>query len=313
MEFSFVQLSYIIALDQYKNFAKAAEKCMVTQPTLSMQIKKMEDSLGIIIFDRSKQPIVHTEIGKIIIDQARVILREKDKIEELILMEKKTLSGSLKIAVIPTIAPYLLPLFLGKIMVQYPNLKLEIQEKKTDEIIHLLKNDEIDVGVLSTPTAESQIIEMPLYYEEIKVYSDGKHPFIKLDILAPEQLIRKDIWMLSEGNCFRNQVINLCAIRINKRYENRLNYQSGSLETLKKFVDSEGGFTLLPELAILEMPNRQMNQVKQLNPPAVREIGLVYVRNVAKLKWINILANIIKEAIPKEMLDKKRGKLVEWK
>lgn len=313
MNFSLVQLSYLVALNKYQNFALAAEKCMVTQPTLSMQIKKMENDLGVILFDRSKHPIVCTDIGVPIIEQAKLILRESEKIKEIILHAKSDWSGSLKIAVIPTIAPYLLPLFLGKIMDQYPKLSLEITELKTQDIINALNSDEIDVGILSTPINDAQIFEMPLYYEEIKVFADSHHPFVQLDLLSPEQLVRKDIWMLTEGNCFRNQVVNLCSVSIEKRYQNRLDYQSGSLETLKKMVEMEGGFTLLPELAVLEMPQRQMQQIKSLNPVAVREIGLVFVRSATKQKWINLLAEEIKKAVPIEMLEKKRGKIVEWK
>lgn len=313
MNYSLTQLKYLVAVDTYRNFAQAAEKCLVTQPTLSMQLRKMEEAFGISFFDRGKQPIVPTESGKRMVEQARNILRECAKLEEMASHDLKAYSGKVQMGVIPTIAPYLLPIFLGDLLANFPGLELEIHEMKTADIIEHLKTDKLDCAILSTPINEPSIKEVTLYYEEIKVFSNAEHPFVALNELTTDQLERNDIWMLTEGNCFRNQVINLCSSKIQKLYGNRLTYQSGSLETLKKMVETEGGFTLLPELAVMDLSVRQLKQVKSLIPKAVREISLIYVRNVVKKNWMDIIATAIKDSIPREMLEKERGWMVEWK
>lgn len=313
MNYSLTQLKYLVAVDTYRNFAQAAEKCLVTQPTLSMQLRKMEEAFGISFFDRGKQPIVPTESGKRMVEQARNILRECAKFEEMASQDLKAYSGKVKMGVIPTIAPYLLPIFLGDLLAKFPGLELEIHEMKTADILEHLKTDELDCAILSTPVNEPYIKEVTLYYEEIKVFSNAEHPFVALNELTSDQLVRNDIWMLTEGNCFRNQVINLCSSKIQKLYGSRLSYQSGSLETLKKMVETEGGFTLLPELAVMDLSVRQLKQVKSLVPKAVREISLIYIRNEVKKEWMQVITNTIRNAIPKEMLDKERGLMVEWK
>jgi LysR family transcriptional regulator, hydrogen peroxide-inducible genes activator len=309
------QLEYVVAVDTYRHFANAAEKCLVTQPTLSMQIKKLEEYLDVVIFDRSKQPVMPTEPGKLIIEQARVLLRESKKLEDIAKSYHDNVTGRLKIGVIPTIAPYLLPLFLGKMMERHPGVKLNIREMQTHEIIHELKKDELDVGILATPLHEESIHEEPLFYEEIKIYTQYGHLLSQKKTVAPERVAqRKDIWMLSNGNCFRNQVINLCHSELADMDDETLRYESGSLETLKKMVETEGGFTLLPELAVLELPARQMSQVVAFEGQRpLREISMVSVRSAAKRDLLDILKTQIREAVPDEMLHKERGVIVEWR
>lgn len=308
------QLEYLVAVDTYRHFANAAEKCMVTQPTLSMQVKKLEEYLGVVIFDRSKQPVVTTDVGKIIIEQSRIVLRESKKLEELAQGYHQNISGRLKIGIIPTIAPYLLPQFLGKFIKKHPAVKLNIREMITQDIIMQLKKDEIDVGILATPLHDEVIHEDPVFYEEIKVYTQYGHPLSKKKSVSPKEIQRNDLWMLSEGNCFRDQVINLCHKDLRSLEDDSLRYESGSLETLKKMVEAEGGFTLLPELAVMELSTRQLGQIVSFEAPApLREVSLVYVRNAAKRDLIDILKKSIIEALPEEMTDKTRGVIVEWK
>lgn len=309
------QLEYIVAVDTYRHFANAAEKCMVTQPTLSMQIKKLEEYLGVTIFDRSRQPVLPTDVGKLIVEQARVILRESKKLEELALHYHEQVAGRLKIGIIPTLAPYLLPLFLGRMMERHPAVKLNIREMMTHDIIMELKKDELDVGILATPLHDEAITEEPVFYEEIKVYTQYGHSLSKKDKVSPSLIAqRKDLWMLADGNCFRNQVINLCHAHTSEEEEEQLRYESGSLETLKKMVEAEGGFTLLPELAVMELSARQLGQVVSFQGPVpLREISVVYVRNAAKRDLIHLLKQNIADALPLDMLDKNRGVIVEWK
>ncbi len=312
MNISLTQLEYILAIDTYRHFAKAAEACLVTQPTLSMQLKKLEEELRIDIFDRSKQPIIPTDAGKEIIEQARIVLREAKKLDQIAKHYDDRFEGSLSVGIIPTIAPYLLPYFLGDFIKKYKQIKLTIQELKTEEIILKLNKDEIDVGILATPLHENSLIEEPLFYEEIKVYAHYNHPLTKKKYLEHEDIMRDDIWMLSKGNCFRNQIINICANPI--KMNDQLKYESGSIETLKKMVEMEGGFTLLPELAVLELSAKKINQVAEFKKPKpLREVSIVYARSVSKKKFIDILKKQIVKNMPEELLNRKRGAVVEWK
>ncbi len=312
MNISLTQLEYVLAIDMYRHFAKAADACLVTQLPLSMQRKELEEELKTELFDRSKQPIIPTDAGKKIIEQARIILREARKLEQIAKNYDDSFEGSLVVGIIPTLAPYLLPYFLGDFLKKYKQIKLVIQELTTEEIIFKLNKDEIDVGILATPLHENNLIEEPLFYEEIKVYAHYNHPLTKKKTLEHDDILRDDIWMLSQGNCFRSQVINICAnpMKINEQ----LKYESGSIETLKKMVEMEGGFTLLPELAVLELSTKRLNQVAEFKKPKpLREVSLVYARSVAKRKFIDVLKKQIITNIPEELLNKKRGSVVEWK
>lgn len=312
MNITLTQLEYLLAIDTYRHFAKAADACLVTQPTLSMQLKKLEEELGVDIFDRSKQPIIPTDAGVKIIEQARMVLREAKKIEHLARHFDDTYEGSLTIGIIPTLASYLLPYFLGDFLKKYSKVKLVIEELKTEEIIMKLNKDEIDVGILATPLHETSLVEEPLFYEEIKVYAHYGHPLLKKKQLEHTDILSEDMWMLSKGNCFRNQVINICANPIKK--DEQLKYETGSIETLKKMVEMEGGFTLLPELAVLELPAKKMNQVVDFKKPKpLREISMVYARSISKKKLMEVLKKQIMASLPEELLNRKRGSVVEWK
>jgi LysR family hydrogen peroxide-inducible transcriptional activator len=212
---SLIQLEYIVAVDTYRHFVTAAEKCFVTQPTLSMQVKKMEEELGVIIFDRTKQPVETTDIGIRIVEQARVILHESAKIRDIIQDHFDTVSGELKIGIIPSLAPYLLPLFIGSLAKKYPDLEIQVKELITDEVVEELKKGLIDVGIIVTPLKEEGILEKPLFYEGIKIYTNPQHSFIKQMEIDLNEIESPDIWLLSQGHCFRHQVGQLlCLLKI---------------------------------------------------------------------------------------------------
>jgi LysR family hydrogen peroxide-inducible transcriptional activator len=306
------QLEYIVAIDNYKHFAKAADACNVTQPTLSMQLKKMEDSLNIEIFDRTKQPIVATPAGAELILQARTILRETRHFIEIATHYNTNILGEFKLGIIPTVAPYLLPYFIGSFQKKFTSVKLNIMELKTDDIIRQLHQDEIDAGILATPLHEVNLIEEPLFYEEIKVYAPKNHPLIQKKYLQAKDILRNDIWMLAKGNCFRNQVVNICSLH--QDLEKNITYESSSIETLKRMVDMEGGFTLMPELAVLELSTKKLENIAVFEAPQpLREISLVYARSVNKKKILQALKQKILSNIPEELKDKNKGKVVEWK
>lgn len=308
------QLEYIVAVDTYRHFGKAAEQCFITQPTLSMQIKKLEEELEIIIFDRSKQPLIPTDIGQRIIDQARIVLAQAEEIENIIQDYKSQVSGMIRIGIIPTLAPYLLPIFIGDYKRKYPNIFIKVEEQTTENIIRLLQKDLIDVGILVTPLHDKKINEKPIFYEEMLIYANEGHRLHKQKSITIKDIATPEIWLLSDGHCFRDQVINLCSFMGNPDSELPFHLEAGSLETLMNIIDREGGITLIPELAKESMSEkRRKNVVSFTNIKPLREVSLVYSRHFAKHKLINLLWRDIRDTIPHRLQDKDRGKIVEWR
>ena len=306
------QLEYIVAVDTYRHFGRAAEACFITQPTLSMQIKKLEEDLEIIIFDRSRHPLVPTDVGQRIIDQARIVLKQNEEINNIVKDHKNQVSGLIRIGIIPTMAPYLLPLFIGNYKKKYPNIFIKVVEQTTDNIVKLLNKDLIDVGILATPLKEEKINEKPIFYEEMLIYANQSHPLHKQKEITVKDIATPELWLLSDGHCFRDQVINLCSYVGTSDSQLPFHFEAGSLETLMNIVDREGGLTLIPELAKLGMSEKKLANVKSFtNIKPLREVSLVYSRHFAKYKLINLLWREIKETIPLELQDEKRGTVVE--
>jgi len=308
------QLEYVVAVDTHRHFGKAAEQCFVTQPTLSMQIKKLEEELGVIIFDRSKQPLIPTDIGERIIDQARAVLMETEELKNIIKDHRHQVSGVLRIGIIPTLAPYLLPLFIGRYKRAYPNIILRVEELTTTKIISLLHKDLLDVGILVTPLKEDKIIEKPVFYEEMMIYAHPGHPLHQKEEITPADLVTPDIWLLSDGHCFRNQVVNLCSYRSGGSGELPFQFEAGSLETIMNIIDREGGLTLIPELAELTMQESHKKNILHFsNIRPLREVSLVYSRHFAKHKLISLLGKEVRESVPPALWGAERGTLVEWR
>ena len=205
------QLEYILAVHEHRHFGKAAESCFVTQPTLSMQIQKLEDELQITIFDRSKSPIQTTEDGLMVIDQAGKIIKEQKRLFSLLAERGSEVKGDFRLAVIPTLSPFILPLFLENFVKAYPLVNLQIQEAKTEDIIAMLKKDQIDAGLLVTPLNESFIEERPLYYEPFYLFVNPSNALSKKKSVTQDELDLNEIWLLNKGNCFREQVLNICS------------------------------------------------------------------------------------------------------
>ena len=310
---SLVQLEYAVAVDTYRHFVTASEKCFVTQPTLSMQIKKMEEELEVMIFDRSKHPIVPTEIGEKIIAQARVIIAESKKIKELVNDSKTSVTGELTIGIIPSLAPYLLPLFIGNFTKKYPDVHLKVIELLTEDIVTEMKKDLIDVGILVTPLNEKGIFEEPIFYEKMLLYVNNENPLASKAGINTLDIATPDLWLLSKGHCFRSQVINLCSYQADSKEDLPFEYESGSLETLKRFVEKEGGYTLLPELSVGDDVKNSSSTIKEFNTTPIREVSLVYSRNYTKRRLLDLIAEEIKYSLPIGMLNKNRGQIVEWK
>ena len=308
------QLEYIVAIDEYRHFATAAEKCFVTKPTLSMQIKKLEVELGVIIFDRSRQPVVPTDLGAKLIEQARMTLSATQRIKEIIQEEQQEVEGTLKIGIIPTLAPYLLPVFIGPYIRKYPAVKVEVEELVSEEIIRRLKRDILDVGLFVTPYHDEKIVERPVFYEEMLVYAHPDCELLKKKEVGHEDIVTSDIWMLGNGHCFRNQVVNLCEMSASQHKNLPFEFESNSLETLMRIVDVEGGFTLIPELALQYMSPEKKKQVRSIaNTKPLREVSVIYSRHFTKQRLITLLCDEIKSVVPAHMLKRDRGMIVEWK
>jgi len=305
-----VQLEYIVAVDTYRSFVGAAEKCFVTQPTLSMQVQKLEEMLKVKLFDRSKQPIIPTEIGAQIIEQARLVLQESEKIKELISSQQQDIVGELKVGIIPTVAPYLLPRVISAMMEKYPELKLMIWEYTTEEIMHHLKTGVLDCGILATPLADPAIAEIPMYYENFVTYISKNSKLFKKKAIDPDDLEDENIWLLNEGHCMRSQVLNICRSTKNNRLQG-LTYNTGSVETLIRMVDINNGATLLPELSLAELSNKQLMKIRHFrSPEPVREISLVTHRNFIKKRMLNAFKEEILNIIPKTMKQKKKKDVI---
>ncbi|MBX2963141.1 MAG: hydrogen peroxide-inducible genes activator [Cyclobacteriaceae bacterium] len=304
------QLEYIVALDTHRHFVQASEKCFVTQPTLSMQIQKLEDELGVKLFDRTKQPVIPTEIGESIIAQARVVLHHADMIKQMIQDQQDSLSGEIRIGIIPTLAPYLLPLLFKHLREKYPQLNLIIKETITEEIITELKNNRLDCGLVVTPLNDQSIKEDVLFYEELFVYVSKQNALFNKKYVLAKDIDPSQLWLLEEGHCFRSQILNLCELQ--KRSDLNFRYETGSIETLKRMVDSSDGITILPELAVMEFTPEQRKLVKRLKEPSpAREVSLVTHRDYIKTKLIKILKEEIIDIIPRTMQKLQHKKVVE--
>jgi LysR family hydrogen peroxide-inducible transcriptional activator len=305
------QLEYILAVDTHRHFETAAGKCNVTQPTLSMMIRKLEDELGIRIFDRGKQPVEPTSEGKEIILRARQIVADVTLLKEFAKGLKSDVSGEIKIAIIPTLAPYLLPLFLPAFVDKHPQLRVKISEHVTHDIIAALKNGDADIGLLATPLHDPKLVEHPVFYEEFFAYTSDEKA-AKKKYLLPKDIDLSKLWLLEEGHCFRNQVFNLCELKMNDIESDRLHYQAGSLETLKNLVDHNRGITILPLLATRDLNKEQMKKVRSFAPPKpVRQISVVVNSNYSRKSILDALKKAIAECMPEEASINSKAKVME--
>ncbi len=301
------QLEYIIAVDTHRHFARAAEKTHVTQPTLSMMIQKLEEELGIRIFDRSKKPVTPTQEGEQIISRAKQIVADVSRLKEYTKERKHEISGELKLAVIPTLAPYLLPLFIKSFVDNHPLLKITIRELVTNDMITSLKNGDIDIGLLATPLHDPKLKEHPIFYEEFFAYVADEEKMSKKKYLLANDIDLSKLWLLEEGHCLRNQVFDLCELKKKDFASDRLHYEAGSIETLKNLVDHHKGITILPYLATLDLTTKQKAKIREFgHPKPVREISLVVNNNFYRSSMLASLRAEIEKQLPLSM--RKTGK-----
>ena len=287
------QLKYVLSVAEYQNFTVAAEHSFVTQPTLSMQIQKLEEELNIKIFNRSKKPIELTQVGKKIVEQAKVIVGESNRILDIVHQQKGFIGGEFKLGIIPTIMPTLLPMFLQNFTKKYPKVKLIIEELTTEEIIRKLSDGHIDAALAATPLENDSIKERPLYYEPFVGLIPENHRLFKNKTITAEELEMGDILLLEDGHCFKDSVLNLCTAH---KIDNKKGFQleSGSFDTLIKLSKEGLGMTLLPYLHTLDLNDIDKSHLREFtNPPPAREVSLIYHKSQLKMQLIEALKKTI--------------------
>lgn len=295
------QLEYILAVDQFRHFARAAEYCRVTQPTLSAMVQKLEDELGVKLFDRAVQPVCPTAIGEKVISQARIILAQAAQVKEIISEEKQTLTGVFRLGVLPTIAPYLLPRFFPQLMEKYPELDIRVTEMKTQDIQQALHSGDIDAGIIANKLEDSFLTEKTLFYEKFYGYVSRKEPLFKHDVIRTSDITGERLWLLDEGHCFRDQLIRFCQIEAVK--VSQMAYHLGSMETFMRMVESGKGITFIPELAVAQLSEGQQQLVRPFAiPRPTRQIVLVTSKDFIRHSLLNVLKEEIQASVPKDML-----------
>ena len=300
------QLEYILAVDQCRHFAKAAEFCRVTQPTLSMMIQKLEDELGIKLFDRSVQPVKPTAAGVKVIAQARFVLHQAALIKDIVKEEEQSLKGAFRLAVLPTIAPYLLPRFLQHLAEQHKELDIRIQEMQTAPTLAALQNGEIDAAIIANEPLESNLEGTLLFYEEFFCYVSKKEAVYRKNLIRTADISDERLWLLDEGHCFRDQLMRFCQREQVKLHQAA--YHLGSLETFMHMVESGYGMTFIPELATLQLCPEQKDLVRTFAiPRPTREIYFVTRKDFVRFALSKLLIEHIRESVPKEMLNLKAG------
>jgi len=287
------QLQYVLAVAEYQNFTLAAEKSFVTQPTLSMQVQKLEDELDILIFDRSKKPIAITEVGKKIVAQAKNIVNEANRIKDIVDQEKGFIGGEFVLGIIPTVMPTLLPMFLNTFIKKYPKVNLIIVEQNTDDLIRNIQDGHIDAAIAVTPLEIEFIKERPLYYEPFVGYIPKNHRLSNVNKINTDDLDINDILLLQDGHCFRDGVLNLCKTS-KKEHKESFQLQSGSFETLINLVNEGMGMTLLPFLNTLNLDEKKQENLKYFNAPSpAREVSIIYHKSELKIQITDALKDVI--------------------
>ncbi|WP_319505409.1 hydrogen peroxide-inducible genes activator [Bacteroides graminisolvens] len=296
------QLEYILAVDQFRHFAKAAEYCNVTQPTLSAMIQKLEEELGVKLFDRTTQPVCPTAIGIKVLEQARMILAQTTHVKEIINEEQHSLSGTFHLGVLPTIAPYLLPRFFPQLMEKYPEMDIRVTEMKTTDIRRSLLNEELDAAIIANHPENTLLVSETLFYEQFFAYVSRKETLFKHNLIKTSDITGERLWLLDEGHCFRDQLIRFCQMESVKL--NQMAYKLGSLETFMRMVESGKGITFIPELAMLQLGEKQKELVRSFAVPRpTRQIVVVTKKGFIRNSILDVLRKEILAAVPKEMLN----------
>lgn len=290
------QIEYILAVAKFKNFGAAADACYISQSTLSAMVAKVEEQLGIEIFNRKTRPISITEHGEALIKSLKSIYREYQLLDEKASEIKGFEIGELSIACIPTVAPYLYPLILNKISNQFEKVNFSIHELTTEHIVDAIIEGDIDVGIVSIPLEHPELIEFPLYDEDFLIYDCGSQLKSKRYTVSDIDLDR--LWLLEEGHCLRNQVGKICDLRQQKKMNGNIVYSCGSIFTLIEMVKINKAVTLLPRLALANNNQIDLDAIYTIGKPIPsRKIGLVCHKNFVKKRILQNLVAIIDSSV----------------
>ncbi|MDR1601259.1 MAG: hydrogen peroxide-inducible genes activator [Tannerella sp.] len=297
------QLEYIIAVDKYRHFAKAADDCRITQPTLSMMIQKLEEELDVKIFDRTKHPVEPTVVGKQIIDQAHVSLKHFRQIKYLVENEQQTTKGCFALGIIPTIATYLVPVLLSR--QDETDIELTLKEYTTTDLIDRILKGELDGGLLAGPLNHPELAEYPVYYEKFYAYvspQDRRSSEKEIDL---SEIDINDIWLLENVHCLRGQIERLCRMKKKASAGNAsVKYESGSIDTLIHIVDYNQGITIIPELHAMGLSEEKQENLRAFkNSTAVREVSLIVSRDYVRKSMLNVILKLVKSVVPRSMQD----------
>ena len=294
------QLEYIMAVYRHKHFAKAAEACNVTQPTLSSMIQKLEEELGVKIFDRKRQPVLPTPIGQNVIDQGWEILQHAKQLKESVEEEKHSLRGTFHVGILPTIAPYLIPRFFPQLMKEHPEMDVRITEMKTDEMCRAIRKGNIDAGILAQVSGLEEMNCTTLYHEQFLAYVAKEDPLYACKFIRPADLSGEYLWLLDEGHCFRDQLVKFCHLK--SASLSKKSYNLGSIETFMRIVENGKGVTFIPQLALPQLNEEQRKLVRSFaHPVPSREIVMMTSPNFIRHTLLEMLVNRIRESIPEEM------------
>ncbi|KOH44678.1 hydrogen peroxide-inducible genes activator [Sunxiuqinia dokdonensis] len=296
------QLKYFVELYRVRNFSKAAENLSISQPALSLQIQKLEEEFGFVVVERSTKPLGITVEGERFFEKAVQIIQLMNEFEQLSFELDEEIKGQIRVGVIPTLSPYLTPLFLTPVKQRFPDLKIEIVELVTETILTKLKFNELDAGIISTPVKAAGFGFTPLFYEQFFLYVAESHPLYQQSRISPNEIPTDELWYLTEGNCFQNQINSVCAIPSFESVNSNFRYVSSSIESLKRIVESQGGMTFIPELATLNVPSEFEDLIKPFEDPVpTREISFVYLKSSGLKKLVRALMEVILDTIPKRM------------
>lgn len=290
------QFEYVLAVARYRHFETAADHCYISQSTLSTMISRFEDELGVMIFNRKKKPVAITREGEEIIERLTIIVREIGRLDELVKEMKGEVKGTVRIACLPTVAPYLLPLFLHDFSTRYPELQLVLKESSTQDIVRQLKSRELDIGILSPPLHEEEIREYPIYKESFVLYNTAGKNSKKIDI---EDMEWDNFWLLEEGHCMTDQVLKICSMN-KKKINSSLNihFKAGSIDSLMRFVKAYKGKTMLPYLSVRNLPAEEARYISLFKQPVPdRTIALVTHQHFVRKRILQLLQYVIREKV----------------
>ncbi len=297
-----IQLEYLLAVANCGSFSLAAEHSFVTQPSLSMQVKALEEELGVVLLDRSKKPVIPTEAGEVVLEQARETISAYNNIKEAVAELKGETAGKLRLGVIPTIAPYLLHKFIPAFVHTYPKVELEISEMVTANIVDALKRDRIDAALVAGGTCGEGIIEQELFNDRFFAYVSPENPLYERHNIRIEDIDLRDLVILSPGNCMRDQIVELCQAR--RTIPSHFTFESSSLDTLMRMVDCTQCLTIIPEMAIEYIPANRRDRVKPLAKGATsRKIVVGVRRTYVKRSIIKALTDTILKNVPHPVTD----------